>query len=251
MSIHPSMTILIAQTDSRLESFSSGFRKNRAQFDSADLVLFLAGLAVVFAVVWLVARWSERRVRTNSSLGLFWTLAKAHAINWNDRWLLWRIARAKGVVEPALLFLDPRLTSPQLVRHLAPQAADRLKAFRRTVFFNIDHLGDDEGDSGVTEREEVVAGQWNDFEIPAGPPGSTFPLAPTGELAEVLGAMRAFSLQDQLVPKGEPQKEPAPDRPEERPAPTAEFPASQAPVLDLYPWLGKDWEITNVDQQDQ
>ncbi len=250
MLFHPALTILIAQSDARLETFSGGFRRNRAQFDSSDLVFVVAGFAVAFAVLWLMARSSERRVNSNSSFGLFWTLAKAHDIPWADRWLLWRIARTKGVAEPALLFLDPRLTSPQFMGQLAPQSLTRLKAFRRTVFFGIDRIVDGDTKDALADQQPPLSGR-KDIAISPLPSEPAFPLAPTGELADVLGAIRAFSLQEHLVSKREPQKDPAPASPEQSPSPTAEFPATKAPVLDLYPWLSNDWEITNTDQRRQ
>lgn len=254
--MYASLTILIAQGDSRLESFSSGFRKDRAQFDSGDVVLFLASLAVVFTVLWLLARWSERRVRSDSSLALFWTLAKAHGISWADRWMLWRIARNKGVAEPALLFLEPRLTSPQTMQRLAPQPAARLKALRRQFFFGIDRADDVPGDTSSDtplDASAVSTGLPSPTPTAMFPMGETpseleAPLARTGGLAEALNTMRALSLQDQPVRNQEPVAETTPDQTDEPSTRTAEFPASEAPVLDLYPWLGSDWEITNADE---
>ncbi len=244
-----SLTVLIARTDSRLESFSGGFRSNRAQFDSGDVVVFLVGLAAVIAVLWLVARWSERRVRSDSSVGLFLTLAKAHAVSWGDRWLLWRIARARGVTEPALLFLDPRLTSPQASYHLAPQWADRLKTLRRRFFTGIDQVEEAaaETPAEVEPTGRAVATPTR-LTTPSEPePGQIPPFQPTGDLAEALSAMRTLSLQDQPARGQEPPDESPADQKTEPSRPTADFPASDVPALDLYPWLGNDWEITSAD----
>lgn len=241
--------ILIAQ-DSRLESFSSGFQKDRAHLDSGDLVLLLTAFVVVFTVLWLVARWSERRVRNDSSLGLFWTLAKTHGVRWGDRWLLWRLARAKRLVEPALLFLDPRLTAPQSSHHLAPQATARLKALRRRLFAGIDRTGDEHAeapDSASRPCPDIPVAPMAEVggSSPEGPP-----MASTGGLEEALSALRALNLQDQFVPKEGPVSEAPPDEPEQR-SPTAEFPASDSPILELYPWLGNDWEIADSDEARQ
>lgn len=251
MFFHCPLPILIAQGDSRLRSFSGGFRNYRSQFDSGDIALLVAGLTMLIGVLWLVARWSERRVRNDSSLSLFWNLSKAHELTWSDRWLLWRIARNKRVSEPALLFLDPRLTAPQFMRHLAPQPAARLKAFRRTVFFGIDRLGEEQGENATQEtKQEDAHGTSPEVRTQAGPGENAFPLDPTGDLAEVLGSMRAFSLQSQLAtPRNSETKprEDTPDRSQEDAAPTAELPAPDSPALDLYPWLSNDWEIKNAD----
>ncbi len=244
-----SLTVLIARTDSRLEGFSSGFRDNRAQFDSGDVVVFLLALAALITVLWLVARWSERRVRSDSSLGLFLTLAKAHAVGWGDRWLLWRIARAKGVTEPALLFLDPRLTSPQASYHLAPQSADRLKALRRQFFSGIDRPEETTAETTAeTEHADKPFAASDTTTTPSEPePGQIPTFQPTGDLAEALGAMRALSLKDQPARREGAPEEPPVDRKKEPTIPTADFPASDTPALDLYPWLSNDWEITSTD----
>ncbi len=240
-----SITILTAQADSRLEIFSDGFRKNRAQFDSGDVTIFVAGLTAAIAILWLLARWSERHVRTDSSLRLFWKLARAHDIPWADRWLLWRIARAKGVAEPAILFLDPRLTSPQSTYHLAPQSAARLKKLRRTLFSGIGEMADAPAEispasvqAPCSSTEPVRTASWQ-----------SSLLEPTGDLADALNAIRTLCLQDRPVRQPEPKQEAPVDHVDQEeevpPARTADLPAAEAPVLDLYPWLSGEWEITD------
>ncbi len=246
--MYSSLTILIAQTDSRLESFSGGFRKNRAQIDSGDVVLILIGFFAVFIILWLVSRWSERRVRRDSSLGLFWTLAKAHSISWGDRWLLWRIARAKRMAEPALLFLDPRLTSPQCMHHLAAQSAARLKALRRQFFFGIDRAAEAPADTPDVDAARPSADPTPTISKSEIPSQQAPPIAPTGDLAEALGAMQTLNLRHQPVQEQEPPGETDPEEKKAPPAPPAEFPDHNAPAIDLYPWLGNDWEITNTDE---
>lgn len=241
-------TILTAQADPRLESITGGFQKNRAQFDSHDIVLFVSTLVVVFGVLWLVARWSERRVRNDSSLGLFWTLAKKHNVGWKDCWLLWRIARKKHVGEPALLFLDPRITSPQFLKDLNPAAAARLKSLRRRFFFGIDREAEMPGIGLDPEAE--TAGPAPEPPAPAatGPKEELSSKETVGELAEALGAIRALKLQEQSVCKETPVEEAPSDETEKKKSPSAEFPAADAPVLDLYPWLSNDWEITEAEE---
>lgn len=244
------LTLWVAQIDSRLESFSSGFRKDRAQIDSSDVVLLLTGLVVVFSVLWLVARWSERRVRNDSSLGLFWTLANTHEISWNDRWLLWRLARAKRLTEPALLFLDPRLTSPQSSHHLAPHSTDRLKALRRRLFTGIDRMEEAIPDASEAGADPVSNGPAGRGAEEATIRHQSSPGVSTGGLEEALSALRALNLEDQPVRRPEPPGEPTEKEIEEEESsvPTAEFPSSDAPAIDLYPWLGNDWELTNNDE---
>lgn len=232
------ITLWVAQLDSRLESFSGGFRRNRAQIDSSDVVLLLTGLVVVFSILWLVARWSERRVRNDSSLGLFWTLANTHEVSWSDRWLLWRLARAKRLAEPALLFLDPRLTSPQSTHHLAPHSTARLRVLRRQLFAGIDRTTEASPDAPEVEPTSAVQGSF-ERERPSD--------VSTGGLEEALNALRALNLQDQPVRKPEPLDETAEEEKGDS-IPTAEFPSSDAPAIDLYPWLSNDWELTSGDE---
>jgi hypothetical protein len=248
--------LLISETDSRLTRFAGGFRNDRAQFDSGDIVLFVAGLVVVFGVLWLIARWSERRVRTDSSLALFWTLAKTHELSWSDCWLLWRITRSKGVTEPALLFLDPRLTSPQFLNHLtAPQAA-RLKILRRRFFFGIDETVESPFEAAVHPLDTTVqnVGHSLDRILPsAAGPGtpaneSASPMGATGDLAEALGAISGPEQANQPTRDKESFRPSVPGESPPQSALSAEFPEPDAPVLDLYPWLGSDWEITNADE---
>ena len=237
--------ILFAQLDTRLESFSAGFQKDRAQIDSGDLVLFLTGIVATFAVLWLVARWSERRVHNDSSLGLFWTLAKTHDVSWSDRWLLWKLARARHLAEPALLFLDPRLTSPQSAHHLAPHSTARLKSLRRKLFSGIDRT--DEPEPSCPESSSPASS-----DVPALPSESNdspFPhqhAATAKGLEKALNDLRALNLQDQPVRREETPTQVA--KTIEEPSPTAEFPSTDAPALELYPWLGNDWDLTNSDE---
>ncbi|MHB8902142.1 MAG: hypothetical protein ACYC6Y_25570, partial [Thermoguttaceae bacterium] len=195
------------------------------------------------ALIWLVSRWSDRRASTNSSFGLFWALANAHQIRWTDRWILWRIARSQRLAEPALLFLDPRLTAPQANGRLHPQQLARLKAFRREAFAGIEQGGDGATEGAAATADRGPASEGKDLHRGTSAPEVSWSLAQPEELAEILNAMRAFSLQDQLLPDPRQQDEPAPEDAARAPSPTAEFAPSQPPVLDLYPWLRNDWEI--------
>ena len=69
----------------------------------------------------------------------------------------------------------------------------------------------------------------------------------TGGLRKRSALSRALNLQDQPIWKQEPLSE-TPVHEEEESPPTAELPSAEAPVLDLYPWLGNDWQITNSDE---
>ena len=139
------------------------------------------------------------------------------------------------------------------MRHLAPQPAARLKAFRRTVFFGIERLGEERAENDTHETApgdahgtspEVHTTQATSGENP-------FPLDPTGDLAEVLGAMRAFSLQGQLGTPQDPENlvSGEDDRPfagrggsHGRTSRPPTLPSSTS-----IPGLSNDWEIKNAD----
>jgi hypothetical protein len=123
---------LLAQSD-RFRDMSRAFRGRRAQWDSGDVMVALAVLGAVVVGLWLLWHFGARSVRArkrNGPLRLFLELCRAHKLRWADRWLLWRLARAGRLRDPALLFLDPeRLDAPRLPASLRGRAAlfDRLK----------------------------------------------------------------------------------------------------------------------------
>jgi hypothetical protein len=104
--------ILLAQRG-RVDSLSSGFRGRR--FETRDIVICLsvvAGVAVAVGLLSYLLRIQERRRGRPSPLRLFLSLCKAHRLRWSQRWLLWRVARAQRLRDPARLFLEPRRLLP-------------------------------------------------------------------------------------------------------------------------------------------
>lgn len=108
---------MLANRDPRLDGIASGFRQRQAANGPGamlGLLLFFAGLVIVF---WLVARTSDRYERpraTNSPWRLFFSLAKVHRLRWSEIWILWTVARRQRLADPARLFLEPeRLSQAQ------------------------------------------------------------------------------------------------------------------------------------------
>lgn len=124
----------IAAADARLENITRSFQRHRAENDGGDAALLLVGLLVAVVLFWLIARWTERSAKADSSWRLFLALAKAHGLSWLDCWLLWRTARARAVAEPALVFLDPRLTAVEGLVSITQRRAERLKTLRERIF---------------------------------------------------------------------------------------------------------------------
>ena len=104
--------ILLGQ-QSRLEGLSRGFKGRR--IDAGDVVTGLVILGAIGLAVWLLSalmNYQERRRGRSSPIRLFLSLCKAHGLRWSQRWLLWRVARAHRLRDPARLFLEPERLRP-------------------------------------------------------------------------------------------------------------------------------------------
>ncbi len=135
--------ILIAQR-SPLDSLVREFQQRHSRWESGYVTTGLLVLLGVLLTLWLVSSIWERfdgRHPIDSSRMLLLSLCKAHGLCWSDRWLLWRVARAWRLKEPAQLFLEPeRLDPEQLPPALRPRK-ERLELLRERLFAG---LGGDE-----------------------------------------------------------------------------------------------------------
>lgn len=127
--------ILLAE-QSRVDIFTSGLRERR-RLDTQDVVTGLLVLGAVVLVVWILSylmTLQERRRPYVSPRRLFLELCKAHKLRWSQWWLLWRVARAQRLRDPALLFLAPeRLESIRESPAFRKRAAE-LKRLREMLF---------------------------------------------------------------------------------------------------------------------
>ncbi len=137
MSSLPLAGILVAESSDRFAEMFSRFRERPGEIDTQYLVTGLVVIATLIAVLWVVSRLvlgRERRGPYESPGGLFHALCQAHALPWSDRWLLWQIARQRGLADPACLFLEPKhLEVDGLSRGLAAKH-ERLAALREQLF---------------------------------------------------------------------------------------------------------------------
>lgn len=100
---------LLAQTN-RFSDMSRAFRGPRAEFDAGDVLVGLLALAGVVAVLWLLWYLNSRNEglrKRNRPLRLFHDLCRAHSLRFSEEWLLWRLARAGRLRDPAQIFLEP------------------------------------------------------------------------------------------------------------------------------------------------
>jgi hypothetical protein len=151
--------ILLAQRG-RLDSLSSGFRGRRARFDTQDIVtvlLIAAGIAVAVWVLSYFLRLQERRRGYASPLGLFLSLCRAHRLRWSQWWLLWRVAGAQQLRDPARLFLEPERLDPANLDRLFETRQAKLKQIRDRLFDQLE------------EQEEYRDWEWPNLDrLPEG-----------------------------------------------------------------------------------
>jgi hypothetical protein len=128
--------MLLAQK-SRLDSLSSGFKGQRARLDLQEIVtaaLIVAGFALaMWLLTWYLNHREGRRGYT-SPRRLFWALCQAHRLPWRQRWLLWRVARAQKLSDPARLFLEPEWLQPDKLAGASPAQAAQLMQLRESLF---------------------------------------------------------------------------------------------------------------------
>jgi hypothetical protein len=128
--------VVIAQGN-RLDSLSSGFRGRRAQIDSQDFIVGALVLAVIVLVVWglsYLMQQQERRRAVSRPRLLFLELCRKHRLKLSQWWLLWRLARAGGLRDPARLFLEPQhFDAAQLSGPLRAQA-EQVRQLRKALF---------------------------------------------------------------------------------------------------------------------
>ncbi len=128
--------LLLARA-ARLHDMGSGFRGRQAQWQTSDVFFGLAVAAGVAAVVWALWYVNLRQQgggQRSRPLGLFFELCRAHGLRFTDRWLLWRLARAEGLRDPARLFLESeRFESADLPAVLRLRAG-QLERLRQRLF---------------------------------------------------------------------------------------------------------------------
>jgi len=124
---------LLAETN-RFSDMGRGFRGSRARLDSGDVLfglLVLGAVALGLSLLWYVHSRHEGLRRRNGPLRLFHELCRAHSLRFSEEWLLWRLARAGRLRNPAQLFLEPeRFDAGRLPTSLRARANlfTRLKA---------------------------------------------------------------------------------------------------------------------------
>jgi hypothetical protein len=127
--------ILLAEP-SRLETLGRGFQHGSG-VSRGNIVLGVFVLVGIVLAVWAAAYWHTHRDRLpwcNDAAKLFWSLCRAHALRWGDRWLLWRVARYQRLDDPARMFLEPQRLDPANLGAVFRTQSARLGAIRARLF---------------------------------------------------------------------------------------------------------------------
>ena len=91
------------------EHLGRQFREGGKALEAGDALLVLGVVVGVLLAAWLLSRMMNGGVRRpyRNSLWLFLELCRAHHLSWRESWLLWRLANAHDLTEPASIFLRP------------------------------------------------------------------------------------------------------------------------------------------------
>ena len=108
--------LLLAQAD-KMRNLGSHFRGESTDFTWHDGVMPFVAAVIVVVLLWAAFRFSQGKERRalNNSQALFRELCRAHGLNARGTRLLAELARSHGLVNPALLFVEPERFEPAYV----------------------------------------------------------------------------------------------------------------------------------------
>lgn len=120
-----------------LENFAREFQGRDARLQPGYLLTGLLILMLILLAVWLLSRVLERfdgRRPVDSSGMLFLSLCRAHGLRWWEWWLLFRVARAEQLDEPARLFLEPQRLDPGNLPSALQPKSEAVASLRQRLF---------------------------------------------------------------------------------------------------------------------
>ncbi|RMF89602.1 MAG: hypothetical protein D6741_17780 [Planctomycetota bacterium] len=106
---------ILAIREAPFEQLQREFQRRAYEPPAGNVYYIAVGAVVVILVLWGLAKildYRQRRRPYRSPFALFWTLCGRHRLSWRQTWLLWRLARARKLADPALLFADPDVLRP-------------------------------------------------------------------------------------------------------------------------------------------
>ena len=129
MSPAGAVSVLVAEANP-FKGLSGGFRPETNQQSGASVLVVLVVLVALIAALWIASRLADRRRQqgpTHSPLLLWLALCRAHRLRWSERLVLWRLARAHKLHNPARLFLEPERFSGQPPPRVSRETVAALK----------------------------------------------------------------------------------------------------------------------------
>jgi len=124
---------VLAQT--RASEMGDYFRQGSG-FDSTHIAILVGVLVALVVGAWAVARFFNLRDKNGyrSARALFRELCRAHQLKFRSRLLLQSLAKAHGLQQPSLLFVEPdRFDSEQIPGRLA-RRRHNLEQIRDQIF---------------------------------------------------------------------------------------------------------------------
>jgi hypothetical protein len=129
---------LIAMLSTRQEDFRVWGRFDHGKSNGTEELIVLAGITALLLLIAMASRIylhrSQRTFASDNSARLFRELASAHGLNRAARRLLHRLALARGVANPALLFVEPQHFESQGLPAEMQDSAAELRQLRAKLF---------------------------------------------------------------------------------------------------------------------
>jgi hypothetical protein len=134
-----SVVLLIAEGLPRLDEIAREADRSRTSgilIDATTLSVITIGLAVGALVVWIYARWyvPHSEHPPASPQGLLEEICRAHRLKAAQKRLIEWVAAEHQLVQPVMVFLDPRLLDMTLARCKQPEVRKRLSELRSRLF---------------------------------------------------------------------------------------------------------------------
>jgi hypothetical protein len=128
------------------------FRAGRSALGGQQWILFLLVLLAVILVVAIISRHiNAREGRGYSSFrGLFSELCQAHHVNWQERRLLFALARRQGLTHPVFLFADPVKFAPDELPAGLRRRQSQIEALGERIFGASDDKNDERGRAALS-----------------------------------------------------------------------------------------------------
>ncbi|HOA74307.1 MAG TPA: hypothetical protein PL151_14975 [Phycisphaerae bacterium] len=121
----------------RLRYMQDRFNESDPQAYVQILIAFVAILAIFAIIRFLNYCQTRERHASSQAMSFYLRVQSQMGLPLLDRWLLWRLARASGGINPTALLISPVLFDRAVERYLGPAglvAHTRLAAIRRRLF---------------------------------------------------------------------------------------------------------------------